>query len=62
MTAVLTDGRNDVCQQDAIADVCLQVGDGPSLVTLLQVVVRPVCVDLTTNNVPFSLHFTAKYA
>ena len=49
MTAVLTDGRNDVCQQDAIADVCLQVGDGPSLVTLLQVVVRPVRVDLNNK-------------
>ena len=43
---VLTDGLDDLGQDDAITDVRLEVCDDPLVTGLLQVVVGPVRVDL----------------
>lgn len=50
MTWVLTDGLDEVCQEDAIAQVLLQVGDEFATAGLVQVVVGPVRVHLHTTN------------
>lgn len=47
---VLTDGFDEVRKEDTVAEVRLEVGDSPLAATALQVVIRPVCVDLQQTN------------
>ena len=44
--SVLTDGIYDLCQENAITNVCLKVSDNTLVPNLLQIMIRPICINL----------------